>query len=242
MSEHSCRPACIRLYGLLFIVFAIAFNLPYAWLGMHFDYPNILRSPTGTILEAFAAGGTPLILAWGGFALAALFFAPIAVAMAVVTRKEGHESAAVAALGIAAGITQAIGLSRWVYAVPGLAQQWADAGADPVLRASIETVFMTLHQFAGVGIGEAIGQSLTGFWLIGVALVQFQHPSFGRGVAALGLAGGVILLTGIFEGLATVLAFDPGIFGLSALVGFLILTAWLIWTGILCLQRPGVSA
>jgi hypothetical protein len=88
--------------------------------------------------------------------------------------------------------------------------------------------------------GEAIGQSLSGFWFIGVSLGQFQHPRFERGVAALGLVRGGILLTGISEGLATVLAFDPGIFGLSALIGFLILTAWLTWTGILCLLRPSV--
>ncbi len=111
---------------------------------------------------------------------AALLFAPIAIGVATVTRRSGHPSSAIAALGIAAGVTQAIGLSRWVYAVPGLAAGWADSAADPAMRKSIETTFLTLHQFAGVGIGEAIGQSLTAFWLIGVSLGQSGHPRFGR--------------------------------------------------------------
>ncbi len=225
----------VQAMGIVFILFAIAFNLPYAWLASAFDYPAILRSPPGVVLAAFAAGGRPLILAWAAFALAALLFAPVAIAMAAVTRRAGHASSAVAALGIAAGITQAIGLSRWVYAVPGLAAAWT---ADPAARGSIEAVFIALHQFAGVGIGEAIGQSLTAFWLIGVALGQSAHPRFGKAPAALGAVAGIVLLLGLVEGLATVLAFDAGVFGLAAMVGFLLLTVWLIWTGFLCILRP----
>jgi hypothetical protein len=233
------NPTTIRLVGIAFILFAIGFNLPFAWLASNFSYPAILRSPPGLILQTFAAGGTPLILAWGAFALAALLFAPVAVGMAAVTRRSGHGAEAVAALGVAAAITQAIGLSRWVYAVPGLAAQWT--AADPTARATIETTFTTLHQFAGVGIGEAIGQSLTAFWLIGVAIGQRRHPRFGAAVAAAGLVGGIVLLLGLVEGLATVIPFDAGVFGLAGVVGFLILTLWLIWTGILCIVRPNAE-
>jgi hypothetical protein len=235
-ANHESR---VRVLGAAFIAFAVAFNLPYAWLAANFDYPNILRQPAGAILEAFAAGGSPLIVAWLAFTLAALVFAPVAIAMANVTRREGHAAAAIAAIGVAAGLAQAIGLSRWVYAVPGLASAWV--AGDAASRASVETTFVVLHQFAGVGIGEAIGQSLTGVWLIGVSIGQRTHPRFGPLVAWVGFAGGVILLLGLVEGIATVIPFDPGIFGLAALVGFLVLTAWLIWTGVLCLLRPAAD-
>ena len=232
----------MRGLGLALIIFAVGFNLPYAWLAATFDYPAILRSPPGAVLAAFADGGAPLILGWAAFALAALLLAPVAIAMARVTQRAGHASSAVAALGVAAGVTQAIGLSRWVYAVPGLAAAWTAGAADPGARASIETLFPALHQFAGVGVGEAIGQSLTAFWAIGVGLGQFRHPRFGRAVAGVGLISGVILLLGLVEGLATVMAFEPGVFGLAAMVGFLLLSVWLIWTGILCILRPTANA
>lgn len=228
----------VRFWGIAFIAFAIGFNVPYVLLGLNFDYPAILRRPPGEILAAFSEGGTPLIVTWGLFALAALLLAPIAVGMAEVTRRHGSSSAAVAGLGIAAGVTQAIGLSRWVYAVPGIAAAWtATSDNNTPLQQANEAIFLALHQFAGVGIGEAIGQSLTAFWLIGVSLTQRRHPRFGRPVATLGIIGGIILLLGIVEGLATVIPFDPGIFGLAALVGFLLLTVWLIWTGVLCIRR-----
>ena len=86
-----------QIIGVTLIVFAIAFNVPYAWLASAFEYPDILRRAPGEILTAFAAGGTPLIVAWAAFALAALVFAPIAVAVSVVARSS--TSSAVAGLG-----------------------------------------------------------------------------------------------------------------------------------------------
>ena len=230
-----------RALGVAFIAFAVGFNVPYAMLASSFEYPDILRRPAGEILAAFAAGGDGLILTWGAFALAALLFAPVAVAIAAVTRQSGRPASAVAALGVAAGVTQAIGLCRWVYAVPGLAETWATT-TEGATRAAIEMVFMTLHQFAGVGVGEAIGQTLTGLWLLGAALSQHHHPRFSRALSITGIVGGVILLLGLVEGLATVMPFDPGPFGLSALVGYLVLTVWLIWTGALCILRPLVAS
>lgn len=233
-------PGRVRAFGCVLIVFAIGFNLPYAWLATNFDYPAVLRSPPGAILQAFAEGGPRLVVAWAAFALAALLFAPVAVGVAAVSRRPGHAAGGIASLGVAAAVTQAIGLSRWVYVVPGLAAAWT-AAPDPAARASIEALFTTLHQFAGVGIGEAIGQSLTAFWLIAAAGAQRRHPRFGATVAAVGLLAGIVLLLGLAEGLGTVLAFDPGVLGLAALAGFLLLTIWLLWTGLLCILRPAAD-
>ncbi len=220
-----------RWIGAALIVFAIGFNAPYAWLALNFEYPDILRRPSSEVLAAFAAGGAPLILAWLGFAAAALLLAPAALGVAHVTRnsKTGARADGIAALGIAAAVTQAIGLSRWVYAVPGLASAWT---AEPEGRAAIETMFATLHQFAGVGIGEAIGQTLTAFWAIGVGCTQWNHPGFGRVSAVLAWLCAIAILLGQAEGLATVVAFDPGLFALGAPIGYLVLTVWLIWTGV----------
>ncbi len=179
MTDIQTSPAAVRWLGVALVAFAIAFNLPFTYLGANFNYPAILREPVRHDPDGFLAGGPGLILAWFGFMAAALVLAPLAVGIAKVTRAPGNAAYAVAGLGIAAGLAQAIGLSRWVYAVPGLAAQWS-AAADPAAKATIEQAFTTLHQFAGVGIGEAIGQSLTAFWVVGVALAQWRHPRFRR--------------------------------------------------------------
>src|SRR5829696_8231650 len=48
-------------------------------LARSFDYPDILRQPTGQVLERFAAGGGRLVLLWWGFAMSAVLLAPAVV-------------------------------------------------------------------------------------------------------------------------------------------------------------------
>jgi hypothetical protein len=49
-----------RAAGALLVGLPIAFNVFFFLLGRFFDYPGILRSPVGTILSRFEAGGLRL--------------------------------------------------------------------------------------------------------------------------------------------------------------------------------------
>ena len=57
------------LTGLLLLVLPVAYNLFFTLLARGFDYPDILRQPTGQVLARFAAGGSRLVLIWWGFAM-----------------------------------------------------------------------------------------------------------------------------------------------------------------------------
>ncbi|MEO6826137.1 MAG: hypothetical protein ABI255_11225 [Microbacteriaceae bacterium] len=63
----------------LLIALPIAFNAAFALLAVKFDYPDILRRPTGEILERFRRGGSALVPLWWAFAMTALLLAPLAV-------------------------------------------------------------------------------------------------------------------------------------------------------------------
>jgi len=54
---------------LLLLILPVAYNLLHTLLARSFDYPDILRQPTGQVLDRFAAGGSRLVLTWWGFAL-----------------------------------------------------------------------------------------------------------------------------------------------------------------------------
>ena len=208
----------IALVGL-----AIAFNLPYAYLGAAFDYPNILRKPPAEILAAFTAGGPMLILAWYGFALAALAFIPVGLAHAMSKdrlRTAPALAISAAILGALAGLTQAMGLLRWVMVVPELAQSGDAQG------------FVLLHAFAGVAVGEHLGMLLTAAHVTVIGLMQVREGA--RKTAVLGLGIAALIGFGAFEGLAMALHMDGKAFGLMAMSGYIALTAWLIasarWT------------
>lgn len=116
--------------SILLIVLPIAFNAAFAALAKTFDYPDILRKPTGEILERFRAGGTGLVLLWWGFAMTAVLFAPLAVLVA--STLDGADPVLLttgATLGVLAAAVQFLGLIRWPFLVPYLARVDAEPGA-----------------------------------------------------------------------------------------------------------------
>ncbi len=218
------------LLGTSAIALAILFNAPYAVLAATFDYPQVLRRPAGEVLDQFAAGGPGLVLTWYGFAVAALALTPMALALSLNPerlRRTPVLSIGAALAGALAGVTQAMGLMRWVFVVPGLARDHMSQEAG--VRAGAEQGFALLNAFGGVAIGEHLGQLLTAIFVLFLALAQGAE---GRKVtAAMGLmtAGAIALGTG--EGLAMALGGDGGPFSLATIAGFLGLTIWLIATG-----------
>jgi hypothetical protein len=218
------------LLGSSAIALAILFNAPYAVLAASFDYPQVLRQPAGAVLDRFAAGGPALVLTWYGFALAALALTPMAPALSLSTdrlRRAPVLAIGAALAGALAGVTQAMGLMRWVFVVPGLARD--HLSPDAGVRAGAEQGFNLLNAFGGVAIGEHLGQLLTALFVLLLALVQAGEGR--RPVAGLGLCTAAAIALGTGEGLAMALGGDGGLFSLATIAGFLGLTAWLIATG-----------
>jgi hypothetical protein len=223
------------LLGAAALILAIAFNLPFALLASSFDYPDILRRPAAEVLDTFAAGGAPLILTWYAFALSAvglIFFAPaLALGTADWTRRPGLAVAA-AVMGMLAGLAQAIGLFRWVFAVPALASLHADPSTDPATRASLETAFTLLNGWGGVAIGEHLGQILTLAW---VSLATLQALSGGERLAKAGATVAVLAVAGIGfglgEGLSLALGHEAPLLAMATVAGYLAFSLWLLITG-----------
>jgi hypothetical protein len=104
-------------------------------------------------------------------------------------------------------VVQAVGLARWVFAVPALAT--AHASADPALRAGAEAAFVALHGYLGTGLGEVVGQILLAAWTGRVAAGLWRSD---RRLLATG--GAMTLpawLLGLSEPLGTVIAGLPTI-------------------------------
>jgi hypothetical protein len=53
-----------------------------------------------------------------------------------------------------------------------------------------------------------------------------------RWIAILGVAAAGFILAGLAEAYATVLPFDPGFLALAAPVGFMLLSVWMLITGV----------
>ncbi|MEQ1765372.1 MAG: DUF4386 domain-containing protein [Pyrinomonadaceae bacterium] len=221
--------------GLSLIFLGVYLNVPFSILGVIFDYPNILRQPTGEVLTRFHAGGIPLISTWYAFALAAVFMI-VVVLLVYPVLKPGNENLLRIAtvFGVFAGILQVIGLIRWVFVVPSLASAYADPASTEATRAASVVVFNALHQYAGVAIGEHLGQLATAVWAMLVSVSLFKTAKF---QSITGIAIGALMVAGLVEGIATVIPFDPGIFAVLTPVAFVALSIWMIALGISMLRQ-----
>jgi hypothetical protein len=226
-----------RLTGVLLILTPIAFNLLFTLLSVTFEYPDILRQPAGYILERFDAGGAGLVATWYGFMLTAVLFVPLVVLVHRVLAGDGREAGGpfylglATAFGVVAGVMQFLGLARWPFLVPYLADSYTDPASSEATRQSVVVVFEAFNRYAGVAVGEHLGYLFTGLWTALVALVMFGSAlPFRRWLSLLGMVSAAGVLVGTLE---------PAGFEAAAnivVVGYILWSIWLALTGIFLLR------
>jgi hypothetical protein len=225
-----------KLTGILFILGAISVNIPYALLIAHFNYPDILRRPAGEILVAFAQGGSSLIYTWLAFAWTGLpiFFAILLFPKAI-RRTADWILGPATIFGVVGAVVQMIGLLRWVFVVPGLAQAYTEPQASPAAQEAAALIFQAFHQLGGVLLGEHLGQLFTIFWMSLVSLAILRSRLFAPWTGWLGLVAAGVYFLAQGELLATILPDFPQV-GPAGLAGSLLWLAWMVVLGILLLR------
>lgn len=189
MKADGLNHSAVFKAGIALSAVALLSNVPYAALIALFDYDDVLRRPAGEVLELFHAGGSPLVLAWWTFGLSAVGFA-IAAMLVGEALKDGHAklSAGFTLFGVLSGIFQAAALLRWTFAIPNVATAYVSAGDGSAERAAAVAAYESLNTFAGVGMGEHLGQLLLMVWTFGVGLALMRLGGAMKWIGAAGLA------------------------------------------------------
>lgn len=228
MSEKSFR----KLTGLFFIIGAILVNIPFILLIMNFEYPDILRLPTAEILTRFQEGGTSLIYTWLAFAWVGLPLLFGVIMLKRILEKENSPFLETATtIGVIGFIVQVIGLLRWVFVIPVLARIFTDPATDSVTKAAIPAVFIAVHQYGGVILGEHIGQFLIIIWMSMISAIIYKSKMFSKWVASLGWITSAIYILGQTELFATAIPDFP-IIEWGGLYGSLLWLLWMIVVGV----------
>jgi hypothetical protein len=228
VSENTFR----KLTGIFFIVGAVLVNIPYALLIANFDYPDILRAPTAEILTKFQAGGNALIFTWLAFAWVGLPMLFGAVMLKRILEKEGSPFLETATtLGILGFVVQVVGLLRWVFVVPLLARLFTDPTADSATRAAVSGVFVAVHQYGGVILGEHLGQIFIILWMSMISAIIYKSDMFSKWVAWLGWMASAVYLLAQTELFATAIPDFP-VVDWAGLYGSLLWVLWMIVLGI----------
>jgi hypothetical protein len=218
--------------GLLLIVVPIAFNATFLLLQRAFEYPDILRQPTDYILRRFQAGGAALRRLWYLFTLSAILFTPVPVLVQLVfgTAVPWYLTVGTV-IGVLASLVQILGLIRWPFLVPALAEMYNDPAASAATRDSVAVTFQAFHRYAGVAVGEHLGYLFTGAWtlLLCAAITQtgVVNPLYGW----LGIVPALGVLVGVFEETG----FKPA--GAINAISYLLWSVWLVALGVGVLLR-----
>ena len=213
--------------GIALIAMPVAFNVSFALLGARFDYPDILRRPTGEVLERFRQGGTTLVLIWWTFALTAVFFAPLVVLVsAAIPDADATLLAVATTVGLLAAIVQFVGLIRWPFLVPYLAREAELAAPGSARHESVDVVFQSFNRYLGVAVGEHLGYAFTGAWsvLVGAAFTQTEAVPSWLGVPGILIGAGLMLCSLEFVG-----RHEPTGWKLAEKLTPLVYVLWSIW-------------
>ncbi|HRH43633.1 MAG TPA: DUF4386 domain-containing protein [Pyrinomonadaceae bacterium] len=231
-----------KITAATLIFLGIYINIPFSILGVIFDYPNILRQPTGQVLTMFKQGGSTLIATWYAFAIAALLMIVVAKLIQQILQDEHkHLTSIATTFGVLAGVSQVLGLIRWVFVVPMLADAYTDSNSSEATKSAAVMVFQGFHQYAGVAIGEHLGQLFTALWIVLISAAMLNSTIFRRWQGFVGIAISAMMLLGLVEGFATVITFNVGIFGVLTPIAFILLSIWMISLGVSLIWRKSKS-
>ncbi len=189
-----------------------------------FEYPDILRQDTATILTKFHEGGNRLIWTWFAFAITGIPLLPAYIMLGQKLENKASLVRMATTIGVIGLIVQMVGLLRWTFVVPVLADTFIHA-TDEATKAAAIVAFKTIHQFGGVILGEHLGQLFTIAWTVMISLSFAKLKIFPKWVNGLGFVSSFIYLLAQAELFATVM---PG-FPVWEMAGFIGSTLWLIW-------------
>ncbi len=225
-----------KLAGIIFIVIPILVNIPYGILIASFQYPDILRQPAGEILVKFHEGGSRLILTWWAFGFIGLPLIYSVIGLHSLLRRDDTPYLVVGTTcGVIALVAQFLGLLRWTFVVPSLADAYVNPASSQATKDAAVIAFQVLHQYGGVVIGEHLGQLFTVVWMFLAGAAMMRSNVFRPWLGWFGIVSGVIYLLAQLELFATVIPGIP-VISIAGLLGSLLWLTWMIMIGITMLR------
>lgn len=158
------------------------------------NWPISLDDPASIALPRVLEQSQPMMLGYACYLMVGLLLIPATAALNARLGLTGGWAGATLALATFSAIAKSIGITRWLFAMPTLAQAYIASDAD---QATIAVIFETLNAYAG-GVGEILGVGLiSGVWTLLIARSLFRTPgALAKPLAIfLGLSGVILLGT-----------------------------------------------
>lgn len=193
---------------LLAIEFLLMFP-PLVILGAAINWPASLDEPAAVNLPLILEQYPAVLLGYGIYLVYSLLFWPVAYLTGrVIVGYELENPLLRVANGFAALSTmaRALGIVRWLFAMPVLARLYTAPAATPELQASLSAMYEMLNAYAG-GVGELLGVSLfTVIWLVLINSLIIRQAQWPNWLGYFGFTAAAFLFLNLLE----LIGFDMG--------------------------------
>lgn len=227
-------PIAVRRQAAIFLIieFLLIFA-PLIILGAAINWPGSLDEPASVNLPLILEQYRAMMTGYSIYLVYSLLFWPMAylTGRAIVIGDTENTLFRVAN-GFAAlsALARALGIVRWLFAMPVLARLYTNPTVSENLKESISMVYEMLNAYAG-GIGELLGVNLfASIWLVLISLLLIRSPQWPQWLSYFGFMVAASLLLNLLE----VVGIDMGamITGSVTLLHF-----WMLATAIVFLRK-----
>lgn len=182
------------------------------------NWPASLGEPPSVVLPLIREQSSAVFLGYLAYFIHALLLIPAAAIIPAALGMDAVQSRTSAMFGALAGFAKALGITRWLFLMPGLATAYTAGNATPETQAAIVVVYEAFNAYAG-GVGEILGVGLfAGIWtlLLSAALLK----SGGRMLGLTGIGAALLLFTTL-----------PSVVGIESPILLTIAgIVWQVWT------------
>jgi len=223
-----------RWLGAMLIAQFAIFAIALITLGSAIDWPASLDKPASEVLPLIRDQRAAVALGYTSYFLSATLLIPIALLLRQALRAaDGGLLTIAAGFGAIAGFAKLLGIGRWLFMMPALAESYA-AAPNASTRETLELIYTTFNHYAG-GVGENLGVALFGgLWTGCMAVVILRSGRLPRWLGYFGLVAALFVLSPLAE------VYGVGI-GPMVVVSGVIWQVWMITLGGLFLVRSRYS-
>lgn len=196
-------PSAVRRQAAIFLIieFLLIFA-PLIILGAAINWPASLDEPASVNLPLILEQYIAMMTGYSIYLVYSLLFWPMAylTGRAIVIGDTENTLFRVAS-GFAAlsALARALGIVRWLFAMPVLARLYTNPTVSENFRESISMVYEMLNAYAG-GIGELLGVSLfASIWLVLISLLLIRSPQWPKWLSYFGFVVAASLLLNLLE-------------------------------------------
>ncbi|WP_341529628.1 DUF4386 domain-containing protein [Nostoc sp. UHCC 0302] len=177
-----------KITALFLVLEVILFMTAFRVLSNAVNWPAGLDEPASVVLPLIAKHHSAVIAGYYSYMLSSILLIPLSLLLhRILASGKGLLLTTATMFGVLSGVMKSLGILRWLFLMPFLADTYVNPGTSATTRETIGLIYDAFNLYAGK-IGEHLGtQLLTGLWVGLIAIALLRSRLISRWIGWLGI-------------------------------------------------------